>query len=185
MEENLTQLRKQTQEADAAHPVPDNGNEEGANNTGDLAEEKDALEEITEDLNVQLPHTNLPLLVRIIILLMLVGGLSIVGGSVADLFNPVDVSVRRYLARVGTGIALITISVGMVKRKRLAVWAYAALVALGMGVNPIVAIVPAGIVVVLYRYRRYFEPTFLDLWIESLRSSIEGALHERKRAKEE
>lgn len=131
-----------------------------------LEQEKNMVEAIAKDLKVNLPNVNLPLLVKLVSLFTLVGGLSILGSAFVDIFNPARIKFITYFLRLLAGLSFIFISYGLVKRQRLAIWLYAALVLISLFVNPVFATLPGLIVIYLFFQRRFFTPSFIDVLFE-------------------
>jgi phosphate/sulfate permease len=60
------------------------------------------------------------------------------------------------LARIGFGCAIILIAYGILKRRRVALLGFAALVVLSVFTNPVLAFLLAGALVFLLSHRRHF-----------------------------
>ena len=129
---------------------------------------EEEVEKVAKELNIELPKTNLPWLVKVISILTLVGGLSVAGGAFADIFNPAEVSFIFYILRLLAGVAFIAVSYGLIKQKRWGIWIYGLAVILGIFINPTLAILPIIIVAYLYTQRNYFEPSVFDKVVGSL-----------------
>lgn len=127
--------------------------------------EESFVERAAEELKISLPQTDLPWVLKIIALFALVGGLSIIGSSFADIFGQEKVGFGRYILRLGSGIAFLLIAYGLVEKRRWAVWLYGFLVVVGLWLNFYLAIFPALIVAYLYFRRRHFRPSLLDVWL--------------------
>ncbi len=115
-------------------------------------------------LDVNLPKGHFSLPIRLIMLLTLVGGLSIVGSALTDFISPSGRSFSIYLARLVAGVVFLIIAYGIVRRQRWAIWLYAGLVLVGLFISPPFAFVPALIVLYLYTQRKRFHPCVMDHW---------------------
>ena len=112
------------------------------------------IEKIARELQVSLPASGLPLLLRLIALFTLIGGLSIIGGIFADIVRPPTSTPHFYFLRVIVGVLAIAISYGIIERKRWALWLYAVVVLVGLFINPLVAILPSLILLYLFSKRQ-------------------------------
>lgn len=143
---------------------------------GNIGEQSNKVEqeisEVAEDLQISLPHVNLPWPVKLIALFTLVGGLSITASAFADIFSPVKVNFVFYLLRIFTGLAFIFITYGIIKRRRWSLWLYGLLVVVGFFSNPFLALFPAFIVVYLYTQRRYFVPSVFDRRVQNIQRYV-------------
>lgn len=123
---------------------------------------EEGMREIAQDLQINLPKSQLQWPIRLIALFTLIGGLSIAGSSFADVFNPAEVGFLFYLLRLIASFLFIVIAYGLIKRKRWAIWLYGLLVLIGLFVNFAFSVFPALIVFYLYTQRRFFPPSALD-----------------------
>jgi hypothetical protein len=129
-------------------------------------------EVVAQELNVNLPKVNLPLPIKLIAVFTLIGGLSILGGAFADIFNSNRVNISLYLLRLLGGVSFVGISYGIIKKRRSAVWLYGFLVIIGLFINPLFSFLPAAIVVYLYIKRKHFAPSVFDNLINWLLEKI-------------
>ncbi|MDP3901668.1 MAG: hypothetical protein Q8Q37_01660 [bacterium] len=123
---------------------------------------KEETEKIAKELHVTLLGQGLPLPVNLISAFMLIGGLSIIGSSFADIVDPVSKSLFLYFLRFSTGIAAIAISYGLIKRERWAIWIYGFIIFAGLFINPVLTLLPLAILIYLYLNRQLFRPSVLD-----------------------
>ncbi len=92
-----------------------------------------------------------------IALLSSIGGISILAGIVADIFQPDHVSLHSLLWQIITGIVMITVGYGILTRKGWTVWLYGAISLSSLFFNPVLAIMPLLIVSYLYSRKIYFD----------------------------
>ena len=123
------------------------------------------IEQIAKELQVILPKSKEPLGIRIIALLSLVGGLSLLGGTVTDIFNQ-KLSLFKYLVRGGSGIIFLAIAYGLIRGRRWAMWLFGAVVLVGLFVNPGCAIIPLFIFLYIWSRRSSLRPDKIDYWLE-------------------
>ncbi len=158
--------------------APNNMTEENPNSTGageryDIAPDphpapkpKETLEEevaeVTHELHMDLPGGNVALFVKIVALLTLIGGTSVLGATFVDLFNPGHGNFWLYLLRMVSGALLLSAAYGLIKRQRWALWIYGVVVVAGALINPILAIFPAALLLYLIWRRGYFIPSVFD-----------------------
>lgn len=119
------------------------------------------VEDIAEHLAVKLPKQNLPLPMRIIMLVFVIGGLSILTSIFTD-FVASDSSLVLYIYRLMTGAAFLLIAYGLYERRRWSVWLYGLLVFVGLIINFFLALAPALLVAYLYTQRHLLAPSFMD-----------------------
>lgn len=112
-------------------------------------------EEIAEELKIGLPKGRASLILKLISLLTLVGGLSIIGNAFADTVSP-GIDVGFYFLRVITGVIAIGVSYGIAAHKVWAPWLYAVIVITGIIVNLFIAVIPALILAYLFTQWKYF-----------------------------
>jgi hypothetical protein len=117
----------------------------------------EGVKEVAKELKINLPENNTPLVVRLIGVLLLVGGLSMLGSTFGDLFNSSQPDITTYILRIVGGVAFIVISYGLLKQKQWSIWLFAVVVIVGAFFNYFVAILPALIVVYLFFERDYFK----------------------------
>lgn len=167
-EESMTLVEEQEEKSDLTDIV---GDQEG---------EKDGIEGIAEDLNVNLPNVNLPLPLKFIAVFTLIGGLSVVGSVFADIFNPNGVSFKIYILRIVSGVILIAVSYGIIKKRRWSLWLYAVIIILGLFMNPVVSVLPFLVLVYLYFKRKHFAPSFIDRALSKWFNSLEHSFDSKK-----
>lgn len=131
-----------------------------------MDEQKGAIEKIAEEVHASLPVTNLPLPIKIIALLLSVGGLSISASVLTDIVNPERVSLGYHFLRLCTGASMIAISYGIIRRMRWGLWLYGLFVLIGIIVNPVFIILPLAILVYLYTKRHLFKKSYMDEYLE-------------------
>lgn len=124
-----------------------------------------AIEQVAHDLQLNLPLTNLPLIDKIIALLTLIGGLGILGSTLADIFYPDRIAFYLYTIRLVAGFSFLGISYGLIHRQRWAIWWYSFLVVLALFINPVAALVPGLIVIYLYSQGHLFAESIFDRWV--------------------
>lgn len=117
--------------------------------------EKEA-QEISKTLNIMLPLGSIPLPIKVIALLTYIGGLSIVASVFADIVWPQRVSWFFYFVRMLTGVLMILVGYGLIKKREWSAWLYGAISFIGLFVNPLLAILPIAITFYLYFNRTYF-----------------------------
>ncbi len=100
-------------------------------------------------LKVTLPGGNLPIEVKLIALFTVTGGLSIMGGIFGDVIRPTGIHLPTYLTRLFVGVAMIAISYGIVTRKKWSLWLYGLIIAVGLYVNFVAALIPLAALVYL------------------------------------
>lgn len=125
-----------------------------------LGEEK--IDKIAGELGINIPKDFLPFPMRIVILLMLVGGLGILGSVFTDFLSPKQGGISVQLLRLLTGIAFLTVAFGIHSRERWAAWLYGGIVFVGLLFNFLFAIVPALLVIYFYINRSYLSACYLD-----------------------
>ncbi|MEW6617032.1 MAG: hypothetical protein AB1333_01275 [Patescibacteria group bacterium] len=124
--------------------------------------EKGEVEELAEELNINLPSVGLPPSIKLIALFTLIGGLSIVGSLFADVVRPNAEGFGFYILRFIVGFLSLGTVHGMARKKRWALWFYGFIVIIGIFINPIISILPLGILIYLYKNRSLFEPSVFD-----------------------
>ena len=135
-------------------------------------EAENSIEKVAREINVNLPLTNLPLPLKIITLLITIGGLSITASALTDVFNPNDIGLAFYLLRAIAGVTMLAIAYGLIKRRRWSIWIYGIIVVIGVFINPGVSILPLLILIYLYTKRAMFAESIFDKWANILASSI-------------
>lgn len=130
--------------------------------------EEAEVEKVSKTLNINLPFGDMPLPMKIIALLTTVGGLSIVASLLADVVGSAEISLPLYLLRIITGVLMLAIGYGIIKKKIWALWLYGGVSVVGLLVNPMISIVPIAITGYLYYERNYFEKETLQEVLEKL-----------------
>ncbi len=130
------------------------------------------VEKIADDLKVSLPASGSPLLLRLIALFTLIGGLSIIGSLFADIVKPPSNTPHFYFLRIVVGLLAIFISYEIIEKSRLALWLYAVIVVVGIFINPIVTIIPGGVLIFLWLQRSYLKPSIIDQTIASILARV-------------
>ncbi len=132
--------------------------------------EEKKVEEISKTLNISIPENNLPLPIRIISLLSALGGLSIVASILADIVSPQEMLLPFYILRLITGLLMLSIGYGMMKKREWSLWLYGGVSVVSFAINPVVALLPIGITIYLYHRRSFFSggtpKELLKYWIE-------------------
>jgi hypothetical protein len=137
-----------------------------------IKNEESKLAEAAQELHVNLPEGNLPLGLKIVAVLTLVGGLSSLGSAFADIFTFQEFALKPYLLRLIGGGIFIFISYGIVKRQNWATWLYGAMVIVSLFIQWQVAVFPAIIVVYMYLNRKYFYLSVIDKFFKNLTEKI-------------
>lgn len=137
---------------------------------------ENAVEKFAREMKVELPSVDLPIFIKLIALLTLIGGLSIIGGGLADIVRPMPTPFFSYLFRLLIGIGMVFIAHGIISRKRWTIWLYGTTVLVGLLVNPTVAFLPALITFYLYRERGLFAPSIFDRAAGALAFSVRSLL---------
>ena len=138
--------------------------------------EETVVEEVAEDLNVSLPKVNLPLPLKLIALFTLIGGLSAIGTSFADIFNPEEFILKTYLLRLIAGGVFVIISYGLVRKQNWSTWLYGVMVFVSLFINWPLAILPAVIVIYMYFNRKYLYPSVFDKLFNKATTAIASAM---------
>lgn len=120
------------------------------------------IEALAGELEVKFPKGTLPFAIRIITLVLIIGGLSILGSVFTDFSIPKNGGFTLYVYRLITGIVFVVVAYGMYIRQRWAVWLYGTIVFIGLFLNFSLTIIPALLVIYLYTKRKLFVPCFLD-----------------------
>jgi len=124
------------------------------------------VEEVAEELQVALPKNGEALGIRIVALMCLVGGLSLMAGMITDIVNP-EISFQVYFLRGIMGALFIGVAYGLLKRKLWPLWVLMALVAIGFFTNPAAAVVILLLLIYLWSVRNGLEAGDLDVFFES------------------
>ncbi len=134
------------------------------------------VEEVAEQLHVDLPEVALPLPMKIIALVTLVGGLGILGSSLTGIFVPARGTFQSYILNLVSGVIFLAIAYGLYQKQNWSTWLYGAIVLIGLFINPAFSIVPALIVIYMIMNRRYLYASFLDRLFHKLSKSISDNL---------
>jgi len=126
---------------------------------------KKTIEGAAKELNVNLPDPDAPLAIRLVALLTLVGGLSAVGSTFAEMFNREPTDLVSYSLRIFAGGLFIIISYGLFRRERWPMWTLLILVGVAFFLNYISAVVPALLLILLFFEREYLKPSRFDRWL--------------------
>lgn len=129
---------------------------------------EDKIDKIAAELGINLPKDFLPFPMRIVILLMLVGGLGILGSVFTDFLSPKQGGIFLQLIRLLTGLAFLTVAYGIHSRERWAAWLYGGIVLIGLITNFLFALVPSLLVIYFYINRNYLKSCYLDYIAVSL-----------------
>ena len=123
------------------------------------------LEKVAEELQVILPKTKESLGIRIIALLSLVGGLSLIAGIITDIFS-YKTSFALYVVRFVSGLIFLAIAYGLIKKKRWPIWIMALVVIIGAFTNPAPTIVLLLLFIYLWTRKKELPAGRVDLWFE-------------------
>ena len=140
--------------------MPTEENIHPIDNPTEFVEKK--LEEVASELEVKLPKGTLPFTLKIITLIMIVGGLSILGSVFTDFVVPKSGGLILHFYRLLTGVAFLVVAYGIYDRQRWSLWLYGIIVFIGLTINFTLALVPAILVIYLYTKRKIFKACFLD-----------------------
>jgi ABC-type transport system involved in multi-copper enzyme maturation permease subunit len=143
----------------------------------DFVEEK--LEEAAGELEVKLPKGTLPFALKIITLILLVGGLSILGSVFTDFVIPKNGGLILHFYRLLTGVAFLAVAYGIYQRQRWSIWLYGIIVFIGLTINFTLALAPALLVIYLYSKRQIFKPCFLDYLSNRFFKNIKSIFHKK------
>ena len=131
-------------------------------------QEETVVESVAEQLHVDLPQVNIPLPMKLIALLTLIGGLSTLASTFTGIFSATEVTASRYILNVVAGVLFIAISYGLIKRQNWATWLYGLIVIVGLFINWAFSILPALIVIYLIINRKYLYPSIFDKLVTKL-----------------
>lgn len=134
--------------------------------------EDSPLEKVADELHVNLPEVNLPLGLKLVALLTLVGGLGTLSSMFAGIFDTQDFDLKSYIFRLIGGVIFIAISYGIIKRQNWATWLYGVMVIFSLIINWPLAILPAVIVIYMYFNRKYLYPSIFDNFFNFLSNKI-------------
>lgn len=113
------------------------------------------VQKVTKVLHIPLPFGSMPLPMKVLTLLTSAGGLSIVASIFSDIISPQETIVFFYLLRIVTGLLMLTVAYGLIKRKVWSLWLYGGIAAISFFINPVLSLLPIGITIYLYLRRSY------------------------------
>lgn len=126
------------------------------------------LEKFGKALHISLPLGRGPFSIKLIALLTSLGGLSILASSLADIVSPQIVAFHFYLLRVATGIIMLLVGYGLIKRLEWSAWLYGVMSVIALYINPVLAVLPVAITMYLWYRSEYFTAGTPAEVIESL-----------------
>lgn len=126
-------------------------------------EESVVADKINQEFKVNLPGQNLPTPARFIAFFTLIGGFSIIGSLFVDIVRPTDEDISFFFLRVIAGVVAIATSYGIIEHKRWSIWLYGGFTLLALSSNPLLSLIPLGVVIYLFIKREYFTPSPLDI----------------------
>ena len=119
-------------------------------------ETEEKIEEAAEDLELKLPE-GLPVPLKIIVLVVMIGGLSVLASTFSGVFSFADIGFDIYLIRLLAGVMLVVSAYGMVKRKMWSLWVFAVFTVIALFFNPLFTILPSLILGYLIYIRKIFK----------------------------
>lgn len=128
----------------------------------------DVTDEISKELKINLPGQNLPTILRFITFFTLIGGLSIIGDSFAEIVRQNKEDPIFYFMRVTVGLLALASAYGITERKRWAIWCYGLIALIALLANPILSLIPGAVVIYLHTQRKLFTPSVFDLLLDQL-----------------
>lgn len=128
-------------------------------------EEDKVADTLNKEFRINLPGQNLPTPVRIIAFFTLIGGLSIAGSLFADIVRPSGEHFGFFTLRIFAGAIAILTAYGIIEHKRWSIWLYGLFTLFALFSNPLLAIIPFGVVIYLYTQRSYFEKSIADNYL--------------------
>ncbi|HEY0980236.1 MAG TPA: hypothetical protein VGE18_02385 [Candidatus Paceibacterota bacterium] len=148
----------------------------GPTHTSTLDEKITAM---AHELHVEVPEGALPLSLKLVCVFTLIGGLSIIGSLFVDIIRPSNtISAGLYIMRLAVGVTAVGAAYGIIRKERWTMWFYGVLMMMGLFLNPVTAVIPALVLVSLYRTRHLLAPSKLDLMIEYYWEVIKNKLRE-------
>lgn len=132
------------------------------------------IEKIAEKLDVKLSNTSLPLPLKIITLIIVAGGLSILGSTLTDFIIPGSGSNILHAYRMLIGLVFLAIAYGLYDRRRWALWLYGIIVFFGIFLNFTLAIVPTLLVIYIYTQRKVLRRGPLDILVGKIFKDIQN-----------
>ena len=122
--------------------------------------------EVAETLNIELPKSKAPLVMKLITLFTLIGGLSIIGSLFVDIGRPsASIQSKFYILRLIIGMLAIGTAYGLAKKERWAMWLYGIIAVAGFYLNPITVLIPGTAFAYLYAKRDRLRVSAFDMWI--------------------
>ncbi len=137
-------------------------------------EESVVADRINREFKVNLPGQNLPTPARFIAFFTLIGGFSIIGSLFVDIVRPTDEDISFFFIRVVAGVVAIATSYGIIEHKRWSIWLYGGFTLLALASNPLLSLIPLGVVIYLIFKREYFTPSPLDLAIFKVAENLKN-----------
>jgi len=128
---------------------------------GESEQKENVIEKEVEELGLKIPKTNEPFIIRVIALVLAVGGFSLLASVFTDIFNSTTTFTGQ-ISRLFSGAFALFAAYELIKRKFLAVWLIGLFVFFGLLVNPVLTFFLGLILVYLIIQRRNFEPGYLD-----------------------
>lgn len=135
-----------------------------------IAEKK--IEQVAGQLEVKLPKGSVPFTMRIITLILIIGGLGILGSVFTDFALPKNGGFGLHFYRLITGLAFLAVAYGLYIHQRWSLWLYGAIVLIGLFLNFSLAVIPAVLVIFLITQRKFFTPGVLDKYSEKIFNKI-------------
>lgn len=123
------------------------------------------IEDVTQELGVSVPKGGAPLFIRLIALILIIGGVSLMASAFTNILNR-NVSFGYQLISVLSGALILAAAYSLVKRMRLALWLLSIFIIIGLFVNAPLVILPAGILAFLIMSRRGLQKGPIDRWID-------------------
>lgn len=139
-------------------------------------EEDKVADTLNKEFRINLPGQNLPTPVRIIAFFTLIGGLSIAGSLFADIVRPSGEHFGFFTLRIFAGAMAILTACGIIEHKRWSIWLYGLFTLFALFSNPLLAIIPFGVVIYLYTQRSYFEKSIADNYLINAFNSLKAKL---------
>lgn len=121
-----------------------------------------SLERVARDLQTNLPKGKMPFLMKVVALLLLVGGLGISGSVLTDFISTEEIGFGYYITRLIVGFVMILIAYGLFRRRRWSLWLYALVIIVGLFVNLMLTLFPLAIFIYLYVHRKYLKTTLVE-----------------------
>lgn len=125
----------------------------------------ETVEKIAHDLHADLPEGRLPVLVKIIALLLSIGGLSISASVFTDFVSPREATIFTQIGRLIVGLVMITVAYGIFRRKRWSLWLYGLVIFIGLFVNFRLILIPLATFIYLYVHRKTLTTTLIEKYL--------------------